>query len=208
MKKIITPAEAGRELEYDRWAKGVMPMMHVTVTLDFTHLIRYCKKHKEIPVHAATCYCIGRAADKIRECHLLVTDDGFVWSDIINTQTVIKDKKGDLRYVEFAPKETLSEYAVQYRQVIKEAREKCEHHFLGDGICIGTSCASTRLVIDSCANQYTGDFNNLFLMWGAFRRTFFRRYKLAMTVQFHHVQINGGEICLLFENIQDEINSL
>ncbi len=208
MKKIVTPAEAGRELEYNCWMKSKMPMVHITVTLDITRLLRFCKKHKGIPVNAAMCYCIGRAANQVKECHLLIKDEQIIWSDIVNVQTIVKDKEGNLRFCDLPTLDNLEDYAEQYYRLVREVYENCDNHFEDDRIFVGTSCVSTRVPVDCCVNQWNDSFQNLFLMWGAFKRTFFGRRKLTMTMQFHHVQINGGEVCQYFEILQKEINNL
>lgn len=208
MKKILTPVEAGREMEYNYWMKSKMPMVHVTVTLDISHLVRYCKRHKNVPLNAALCYCIAKAAAPIPECHLMIEGEQIVWSDSVNVQTILKDKNGKLRFCDLPTTETLEEYVSNYQRLTRQVRETCEDHFDDEHLFVGTSCVSTRLPIDVAVNQHNDSFQNLFLMWGAYKRHFFFKYKLSMSLQFHHVQINGGEACLFFENLQQEIKSL
>ena len=208
MKKIITPAEAGRQMEYDYWMKSKMPMAHIGTTLDVTRIIRFCKKNKEVPLNAAMCYCIGQAVNKIKEGHLLIEGENMIWSDVVNVQTIVKDKNGSLRFCDLPTVDSFTQYVDNYRRIVKEVYDSCSHHFLDDRIFIGTSCLSTRLPIDIAVNQWNDSFQNLFLMWGAYKRHFFRKYELTMILQFHHVQINGGEVCHFFETLQDEFNKI
>lgn len=183
-------------------------MVHITVTLDISHLVLLCKKNKHIPLNAALCYCIGKAANQVKECHLLLKGEEIIWSDIVNVQTIVKDKEGQLRFCDLPANDNLEEYVSQYYRLVKEVKEKCDNHFEEDRIFVGTSCVSTRMPIDCCVNQWNDSFQNLFLMWGAYKKCFFRKYKLTMTMQFHHVQINGGEVCKYFEILQKEIKSI
>lgn len=208
MKKIVTPAEVGRQLEYDCWMNSKMPMAHITVTLDVTHIVRYCKKRSNVPLNAAMCYCIARAVNQIHEGHILVEGDHLLWGDTVNVQTILKDSKGSLRFCDLPTLDDFDEYISQYHRLVKEVYDSCSHHFEPDRIIMGTSCISTRVPIDAAVNQWVDSFQNLFLMWGAYRPCFFRKYKLPMSIQFHHVQINGGEICHFFELLQKEFDSL
>lgn len=182
-------------------------MVHITVTLDVSHLVRYCKK-RHLPMNAVLCYCIGKTANQIKECHLLVSNEDIIWSDIVNVQTIVKDKEGNLRFCDLPANDNLEDYITTYHSLTKQVMESCTHHFEDDRIFVGTSCVSTRLPIDCCINQWCDSFQNLFLMWGAYKKKFFRRYKLTLTMQFHHVQINGGEVCQYFEILQKEMNNI
>ena len=95
-----------------------------------------------------------------------------------------------------------------YNRLAREVYESCEHHFDPEAHFVGTSCVSTSLPLDSVNNQCNESFMNPFLMWGAYRRVFPWRYKLSITIQFHHVQMNGGEACRFLEILQKEVNSL
>ena len=50
-------------------------------------------------------------------------------------------------------------------------------------------------------NQYTDLFCNPMLMWGSYRRGFFRT-TLPISFQFHHVQMDGGEAARFMELLQ------
>lgn len=208
MKKIITPEEAGRQMEYDCWMKCKMPMAHIAVNLDVTHLIRFCKKNREVPMNAAMCFCIAQAVNKIEEGHLLIEGNNIIWSDITNVQTIVKDKNGSLRFCDLPTVDSLMEYVANYKRLVRVVYESCDNHFEPDSIFIGTSCISTRLPIEMAVNQWNDSYQNLFLMWGAYKRSFFGRCRLTMSMQFHHVQINGGEVCQFFEYLQNEFNTI
>lgn len=208
MKKKITPAEAGRELEYSYWINNSMPMFHLTATLDITRLVRLSRKDKRMKMNMLMCYCIVRAAQKVKEFHTLIANKEFIWSDRINVQTILKDKEGQLRFVDLPCTDSLEEFSENYYRIGKEVWEKCEHHLDEDALFIGTSCLSTSLPLDAVVNQCNESFLNPFLMWGAYRRQFPWRYKLSISLQVHHVQINGSEACQFLELLQDEMNSI
>ena len=45
------------------------------------------------------------------------------------------------------------------------------------------------------------------LLWGKYRRNFFN-VTLPVSLQFHHVQMDGTEAAQFLENLQAEINRL
>ena len=71
---------------------------------------------------------------------------------------------------------------------------------------IGTS-AITNTELDGAVGIYSGVFNNPFIIWGRYRKKFFRYY-LPVSFQFHHTQMDGIHAGKFLENLQSEINKL
>ena len=71
---------------------------------------------------------------------------------------------------------------------------------------IGTS-AMIQTELDSIVNQYAKGFNNPMVMWGRYRKGFFK-VTLPVSFQFHHVQMDGGQAALFLEKLQQEIFQL
>ena len=61
--------------------------------------------------------------------------------------------------------------------------------------------------LDGIVNQYSGLFNNPFLAWGKYKRRLFKT-KLPVSLQFHHVQMDGAQAALFLEKVQQEIDEL
>jgi chloramphenicol O-acetyltransferase type A len=70
---------------------------------------------------------------------------------------------------------------------------------------IGTS-AITDSKIDGVVNMYSG-INNPFMIWGRFRKQWFRYY-LPVSFQFHHTQMDGTHAGRFLENLQNEVSDL
>ena len=71
---------------------------------------------------------------------------------------------------------------------------------------IGTS-AMIQTELDSIVNQYTDKFSNPMVMWGKYRKHWFKT-TLPISFQFHHVQMDGGEGAQFLELLQNEISKL
>ncbi|WP_286330779.1 CatA-like O-acetyltransferase, partial [Duncaniella freteri] len=55
--------------------------------------------------------------------------------------------------------------------------------------------------------MYSGIFNNPFLIWGRYRRRWFRT-TLTISFQFHHTQIDGAHAACFLDMLQKEIDTL
>jgi chloramphenicol O-acetyltransferase type A len=71
---------------------------------------------------------------------------------------------------------------------------------------IGTS-AMIQTELDYIINQYTDKFSNPMVMWGRYRKGFFKT-TLPVSFQFHHVQMDGGDAARFLERLQKEIEGL
>ena len=74
----------------------------------------------------------------------------------------------------------------------------------GESMVIGTS-AVTNTELDGAVGIYSGIFNNPFMIWGRYRKKFFK-YTLPVSFQFHHTQMDGIHAGEFLENLQKEIN--
>jgi chloramphenicol O-acetyltransferase type A len=84
--------------------------------------------------------------------------------------------------------------------------ENCKSEFLDDAMIIGTS-AMVATELDSIVNQYTDKFLNPMVMWGRYRKGWFKA-TLPISFQFHHVQMDGGQAARFLEILQREMNAL
>ena len=71
---------------------------------------------------------------------------------------------------------------------------------------IGTS-AVIDTELDGAVGMNSGIFNNPFLIWGRYRKRWFR-CSLPVSFQFHHTQMDGAHAGRFLENLQKEINDL
>ena len=75
-----------------------------------------------------------------------------------------------------------------------------------NSMVIGTS-AIIDTEIDGAVGMNSGIFNNPFIIWGRYRKKWFR-YELPLSFQFHHTQMDGAHAGRFLANLQDEINRL
>ena len=203
MKQEINPKETSRAYAFEMWMKAPMPMVTFFKTLDVTRLVRLSKR-KDMKFNMLMCWCIGKAASNIKEFYLLPEGDKLMQYDSLSVNTIVMNKEGEVSSCDVPFCEDLSLFNEQYLKLTRQVAENCTNHDLPDSMVIGTS-ALAGYDIDGAVGMYSGIFNNPFLIWGKYRRGFFKT-TLKVSFQFHHTQMDGAHAAKFLDNLQKEIN--
>ena len=185
--------------------KAPMPRVTFFKTLDVTRLVRLSKR-KDMKFNMLMCWCIGKAASNIKEFYLLPEGDKLMQYDSLSVNTIVMNKEGEVSSCDVPFCEDLSLFNEQYLKLTRQVAENCTNHDLPDSMVIGTS-ALAGYDIDGAVGMYSGIFNNPFLIWGKYRRGFFKT-TLKVSFQFHHTQMDGAHAAKFLDNLQKEINDL
>ena len=94
----------------------------------------------------------------------------------------------------------------EYLRLTKEAAITCEGNTIEDAMVIGTS-ALVQTELDCIVNQYTELFRNPIVMWGKYRKGFWRT-TLPVSFQFHHVQMDGMHAATFLQALQQEMYNI
>ena len=95
----------------------------------------------------------------------------------------------------------------EYLKYTSQVAESCQDRDLStDSMVIGTS-AIIDTEIDGAVGMNSGIFNNPFIIWGRYKKKWFRYY-LTLSFQFHHTQMDGAHAGRFLANLQNEISSL
>ena len=101
----------------------------------------------------------------------------------------------------------LNAFNKEYLKYTSQAAENCQDRDLSENcMVIGTS-AIIDTEIDGAVGMYSGIFNNPFIIWGRYKKKWFRYY-LTVSFQFHHTQMDGAHAGKFLENLQNEINRM
>ena len=65
----VNPKETSRAYAFEMWMNAPMPMVTFFKTLDVSNLVKISRK-KRLKFNMLMCYCIGRAASRIKEFYL------------------------------------------------------------------------------------------------------------------------------------------
>ena len=206
MRKELNPKDTTRAMAYELWMKAPNPMVTFFKTLDVTNLIRISKR-KGMKFNMLLDYCIGKAAVSVKEFYILPVGEKLMQYDKIAVNTIVKNKDGEVSSCDILYVEDLEEYNKQYLKYTVQVAENCQDRDLSnDSMVIGTS-AIIDTEIDGAVGMNSGIFNNPFIIWGKYKKKWFRYY-LALSFQFHHTQMDGAHAGRFLANLQNEISSL
>ena len=206
MKKEINPEETSRASAYKLWMKAPNPMVTFFKTVDVTNLVKLSKK-KHLKFNMLLDYSIGKAAVSVTQFYILPIGDKLFEYDSIAINTIVKNKNSEVSSCDLHFNEDLNSFNQEYLKYTSEAAETCIDRDLSDeNMVIGTS-AIIDTEIDGAVGMNSGIFNNPFMIWGRYRKQFFR-YFLPISFQFHHTQMDGAHAGKFLCRLQKEIDSL
>ena len=206
MTKEINPKDTNRAAAYALWMRAPNPMVTFFKTLDVTNLVKRSKK-RHMKFNMLLDYCIGRAAVHIKEFYMLPVGDKLIQYDSIAVNTIVKNRAGEINSCDILFEADLEKFNAQYLKYTAQAAESCQDRDLSNTcMVIGTS-AIIDTEIDGAVGMNSGIFNNPFIIWGKYKKKWFR-YDLPISFQFHHTQMDGAHAGTFLANLQKEINGI
>lgn len=202
MMQEINPAETTRAYAFDMWMKAPMPMVTLFRTLDVSHLLRLSKSRR-LKFNMLMCWCIGKAASQLKEFYLLPVDEKLVRYDSIAVNTIVANSKGEVSSCDIPFSDDLAQFNADYIRLTRQVARSCESHDITDSMVIGTS-ALVQYDIDGAVGMYSGIFNNPFLIWGRYRKRWFKA-SLTISFQFHHTQMDGAHAARFLDLLQTQL---
>lgn len=198
----INPEETTRAEAFRLWMDAPMPMVTLIKTVDVTRLVRFSRR-KGLKLNMLMCWCVGRAASGIKEFYMLPVGRKLMQYDSIAVNTIVADSRGEVSSCDIPWSEDMAAFNRDYLRLTAEVADRCRNHDITDSMVIGTS-ALARHDIDGAVGMYSGIFNNPFLIWGRYRRHFFRK-TLTVSFQFHHTQMDGAHAAMFLDRLQKTV---
>ena len=205
MKTEVQPQETKRAFAFEMWMTAPMPMVTLVKTMNVSKLMKVSKK-SGVKFNTLMCWCIGKAATGTEELHLLPENGKLYQYDQIAINVVVRNRKGGINSCDIPYTEDLQQFNRDYLELTTKVAEECQSSFLDGYMIVGTS-AMIQTELDCIVNQYTDKFLNPMVMWGKYRKSWFKTL-LPLSFQFHHVQMDGGDAARFLERMQQTILSL
>ena len=202
----VNPKETTRAYAFEMWMNAPMPMVTFFKTLDVSRLVKISRK-KGLKFNMLMCYCIGRAASRVKEFYMLPVGNKLMQYDSIAVNTIVANSKDEVSSCDIPFTDDLLLFNENYLQLTKQVAKSCTDHDLSaQNMVIGTS-ALAQYEIDGAVGMYSGIFNNPFLIWGKYKRSLFKT-TLTLSFQFHHTQMDGAHAARFLDEVQKEIKAL
>lgn len=203
--KEVNPEETSRAAAFGLWMDAPMPMVTFLKTMDVGRLRRVSRR-RGLKFNMLMCWCVGRAASRIKEFYLLPVGRKLMQYDALAVNTIVENCRGEVSSCDIPFSEDLHRFNADYLRLTHQVAASCTNHDLEDRMVIGTS-ALARYGIDGAVGMYSGIFNNPFMIWGRYRRHWFKTL-LTVSFQFHHTQMDGAHAARFLDELQREIRSL
>ena len=206
LMREINPKETTRAYAFEMWMQAPMPMVTFFKTLDVSRLVKISRR-KGLKFNMLMCYCIGRAATQVKEFYMLPVGDKLMQYNAIAVNTIVANSAGEVSSCDLPYSDDLMQFNDDYLRLTKQVAESCKDHDLSaESMVIGTS-ALAQYEIDGAVGMYSGVFNNPFLIWGKYRRSWFKT-TLTLSFQFHHTQMDGAHAARFLDGVQRAIDTL
>ena len=206
MPYSVDPKQTTRAFAYEFWMKAPNPMVTFIKTIDVTRLVKVSKR-KGLKFNMLLDWCIGKAAAPIKEFYMLPVGNELIQYESIAINTIVKNKTAEVSSCDILFNDKLEEFSNEYMQYTSEVAATCQDRDLSENsMVIGTS-AIIDTEIDGAVGMNSGIFNNPFIIWGRYKKKFFRYY-LTLSFQFLHTQMDGAHAGRFLANLQNEINRL
>ncbi len=204
--KEVNPETTTRAYAFKMWMNAPMPMVTFFKTLNVSNLIKISRNRK-LKFNMLMCYCIGMAASKIKEFYMLPIENKLMEYDSIAVNTIVANSVGEVSSCDIPFSNNLQQFNNDYLCLTKQVAQSCTDHDLSlRSMIIGTS-ALAQYEIDGAVGMYSGIFNNPFMIWGKYKRTWFKT-TLTVSFQFHHTQMDGAHASQFLNYIQEEIDKI
>ena len=205
MKKEIDPKDTNRAIAFELWMKSPMPMVTFTKTFDVTRLYK-ASRRRGLKFNMLLCWCIGKAASQIKEFYLLPEQGKLYKYDRMAINVIVDNVKGGLSFCDVAVTDDMEQFNANYLHLTETISQTCQD-ILDDGAVIVGTSAMVGTELDCIVNQYCGQFNNPMVMWGRYRKRWFK-VTLPISFQFHHTQMDGSHAARFLEELQKTINTI
>lgn len=200
----VDPKTTLRAQAFELWMNAPNPMVTFFKTLDVSPLVRLSRRRK-LKFNMLLCWCVGKAASEVKEFFLLPVG-GLLKYDSLAVNTIVKNKTGEVSSCDVPFSEDIRKFNRDYLELTREVAQSCQNHDLTQSMVIGTS-AIIDTEIDGAVGMNSGIFNNPFMIWGKYRRHFFKT-TLTVSFQFHHTQMDGAHAGRFLELLQKNIRSV
>ena len=205
MRVEVNPMDTIRGEAFDLWMSSPMPMVTLTKTFDVSKVLKKSKK-LGVGFNVMLCWCIAKAASQMELFYLLPERGKLFKYDSLAINVIVKNKKGGINSCDIPFDGDMKKFIEDYNILTSGVSEECKSLFLEDYMVVGTS-AMIQTELDCIVNQYTDKFCNPMVMWGKYRKGWFKTL-LPISFQFHHVQMDGGDGARFLELLQGEICGL
>lgn len=210
MAKVIDPSETKRAQAFEQWMKASMPMLTYSSTLDVSHLLSMKRRYK-YKFNMLMCWCISRAAAMMEEFYMLPEkqdeENKLLFCDRLAITVSVKTLEGTVFNCDVPLSYDIEQFNREYLALTRHVQNSCTDYNIGEDHMLIRTVAFPEAEIDSVTAAYVANRNYPTLIWGKYRKGFFKT-TLPVSFQFHHAQMDEVHAATFFALLQKEINKV
>ncbi|MBR2929142.1 MAG: chloramphenicol acetyltransferase [Oscillospiraceae bacterium] len=204
MVKEIDPKDTSREKAFEFWKHSPTPMVTISRTLDVSHLLSISRKHK-YRFNMLMCWCISRAASMMEQFYIFPARESLIFSDSLAVSTVVKTLDGSLCNCDIPLCYSIDLFNREYMMLTRHVQNTCKPYDISDSYAVIDTKPFVEHEIDSFEGAYSAADSRPGLVWGKYRKHFFKT-TLPVSFRFHHAQMDELHAMMFLDLLQKEID--
>jgi chloramphenicol O-acetyltransferase len=189
---------------FERYHSCDNPFIFITVKIDVTNAVNYCKINKNF--YATMGYCVTKAVNQIEEFKYRYVNGKFYYCDNVKTNYTQMHKDGSIGYFDLSQhKDNYSEYIEMFLKDQKDFLEKNEYNTSSKYDEIWVSC-SPWLNFSSLITPYDKNMIIPQFIWDKYYKEN-DKYYVNMMIMVHHGFADGSHIGKFISKLEEEIRN-
>ena len=198
-----------RKNQYDFFKNYEDPFFNITATLDVTNLYKYCKSHN-LSFFLAGLYVANKAMNEIPVFKLRLKKGKVIKFDKIHIDSTVLNEDKSFSFCHFETHPTLIDFVKNGAEVIKKHRNGTIDSTHVYDLDVVHSTTIPWVSITGFKHARNGNEKEIGIpkiVFGKFYEENNRKI-MPFSVEVHHALMDGIHVGLLFEKMQNFINSL
>ena len=122
MMKEVNPKDTSRAYAFEMWMNAPMPMVTLFKTLNVSRLVKISRK-TGLKFNMLMCYCIGKAASRVKEFYLLPVGGKLMQYDSIAVNTIVANSEGEVSSCDIPFTANLNQFNQSYLQLTQQVAQ-------------------------------------------------------------------------------------
>jgi len=185
------------------------PFFNLTANVDVTNLYQFCKK-EELSFSLACIYVAIKSINEIPEFKLRFLDGKVVLFEEVNIGTTVLNEDNTFSFCDFDMKSSIEEFINEGNKVIEKHKKGIKFDPQENEVGIIHCSTLPWVSFTSMKHARKGDEGSKGIPKIVFGKWFEENNtkKIPFSVEVHHALMDGFHVGVLFEKMQNYINSL
>ncbi|MBR1758819.1 MAG: chloramphenicol acetyltransferase [Lachnospiraceae bacterium] len=197
-----------RKAHFDYFRSLAYPYVSVTVNVDVTELVRYCKE-RDASFYLMFMHAAALAADAVPELRRRIHEEGIVEYEECPTSHIELLENGTYVYCTLHHHLANADYLSYAREEQRKAREQEELKEDEDVESMYFISTMPWLSYTSLTQPVAGgDESNPRITWGKYEADANGRLRMPLSILVHHGLVDGVHLAAFYKNVEEEMQKM